>query len=576
VTGWPRHALALTLLAALNFGLYGRLYSPLDHAYPAGEAASVAVTRFIAENPDPWGWNPTWNGGRPTQETALPALPYAAVLVSQLGFSVAQAHRIVAVTMALLAPFTLYFLLIAFGGMTWAYALATAVGASVLSPIHRYEDSVLIFLPGRLEYLERTGEAAYLVGLTLVLVAIPLAWRAALDRRPGSLFLASVTMALVALSDGRATGVLAIALSMLSLTMLGIAREFGFSHRRVLLAVGLAYLLSCFWQGPLLLPVISAWPVLLGAVIIRLLFVDRREPLLCFAALGTWSFSYLRYWNEAEIFLLMGLFAGSWRAFQHPRLLYRSFVALAALLMVLRFDVTQWPSFRPMTVEGLSRQVKQWRGDWQMHSPNESEEFRLTRWFAEHPPRGRILANAPLSQRLNAWVPYAQAPWPMMVRSEDAGTVSLVRHPPDASLVRFGGEYVVDSVEGGTLPLAARVGHSVIYRLPFESLAMSVRDGVEDTPLALDWLNRSHIRISGDLPAGHLLKVKVNYHPGWHSAEAALSKADDGFMLLAAPAGPVQIDLQYHGTPAQHFFGYLSAAAWVVGLGYVPYRSRRR
>jgi hypothetical protein len=562
-------------LAALNFGLYGRLYSPLDHAYPEGEAASVAVTRFIAENPNPWGWNPTWNGGSPTQDTALPALHYGAVLVSKPGFSVAQAHRMVAVTMALLAPFALYFLLIAFGSMAWAYAVATAVGASVLSPIYRYEDSVLSFLPGRLEYLERTGEAAYLAGLTLVLVAIPLVWRAALDRCPGSLFLASAAMAVVALTDGRATGVLAIAFLMLGLTMLGIAGEFGFSFRRVLLTVGLAYLLSCFWPGSVRLPAVSAWPAFLGSVIIRLLFVGRREPLLCFAALGTWSFGYLRFWNEAEIFLLMGLFAGSWRALQHPRLLYRLFVALAALLIVLRLDVAQWPSFRPMTLEGLSRQVKQWRGDWEMRAPNESEEFRLTRWFADHPPRGRILANAPLSQRLNAWLPYAQAPWPMMVRSEGAGTATLVRRPPDVSLVRLGGEYVVDSVEGGTLPVAARVGHSVIYRLPFQSLAMSVRDGVEDTPLTLDWVDQSHIRIRGDLPVGHSLKVKVNYHSGWHSAGPAPAKADDGFIILASPAGPVHVDLEYNGTPAQHFFGYLGAAAWVMGLGCVIYRSRR-
>ena len=185
--------------------------------------------------------------------------------------------------------------------------------------------------------------------------------------------------------------------------------------------------------------------------------------------------------------------------------------------------------------------------------------------------------NSPLRDRLNAWVSFAQAPWPEYLRQGREGeAITMIQQPPDAGVDTQGGEYLVAPVVEGKLPVAAKIGRWVIYRVPFQSLAMAGKG----TPLDLTWVTSRHIQVSGNLPNGQTLNVKVKFHPAWRATQdgqpVAISKADNGFMTLAVPAGQVKIELVYNGTPEQHFFGYLSAFAWVVSIGYVAFRASRR
>ena len=210
---------------------------------------------------------------------------------------------------------------------------------------------------------------------------------------------------------------------------------------------------SIFWRAkssyfrPAAISHFLYWPdevpwlrIVCGALAIRLLFLGRREPLLCFATLSCWAFVNLGLMLEFEVFLLVALVAGSQRAFEHPQRFYLAFPAFAVLLLFLRFDVDHWPSFNPMTISGLKRQAAEWRGDWGMRPYSQSEDFKLTRWLVENPPRGRVYAGSlSLRNRLNAWVPYAQVGSLMQLRVN--GSFSL---PSDATLLALGTEYSVD------------------------------------------------------------------------------------------------------------------------------------
>lgn len=571
MTGWPKHALALALLAAISLGLYGKLYSPLDHAYPEGEAASASVTRFIAENPNPWGWNPTWAGGEPTQTKLRPAFHYAAALVAKFGNEPIYAHRIVAVTMALLAPVALYAMVIVLGG-PWLMALAASVGLTVLSPIRTHARSPLSFLPSRLSELEQFGDAPYLAGLTLVLVAVALVWRAAHRRDPGSLWLAALGMVLVALSSGEATLVLTVVLLVLELTMLGIAGEYRFSHRRVFGAVLWAIVLSGFaftdvsdddltfsFRG-------LAWKTaLLMAMIVRLLFLGRRQPLLCFVSMGLCVLACFRARMPLtlEIFFVLAVFAWMWKAFEQPRHLYRLTALLPTLLLCCYFDPYQERVY-PRTLEQTKLQVREWRGDWGMKPPSESEAYKLTSWFVQNAPRGRIVVERghPLVDRLNAWVPFAQVGAPGQWA------------PELANLHDLKAEYLVVNKSTREHPIAYQSGNSKVYRFPLQSLATSIRKEKEGPPLELEWITASHIRITGIVPKDHSLAVNVRHHPGWQSS-IPIGEAQGGLMNLAPPPGPVDLHLEFKGTRLQHLFGYLSAFTWVASLVYVAFRSRR-
>ncbi|MFN7544364.1 MAG: hypothetical protein ACK5TN_16405, partial [Acidobacteriota bacterium] len=69
-------ALGLILIAALNLYLYGPLFSPEERPYRGSIAQGYAgITRFIAEHPNPWGWNPQQYAGLPPPFTYPPQLP---------------------------------------------------------------------------------------------------------------------------------------------------------------------------------------------------------------------------------------------------------------------------------------------------------------------------------------------------------------------------------------------------------------------------------------------------------------------------------------------------------------------
>jgi hypothetical protein len=75
--GWILDAILALMVFAVNARLNTPLFPRAEMPYRDSiEGGYSTIARFVAEHPDPWGWNPTAYCGASTQFTYLPALPY--------------------------------------------------------------------------------------------------------------------------------------------------------------------------------------------------------------------------------------------------------------------------------------------------------------------------------------------------------------------------------------------------------------------------------------------------------------------------------------------------------------------
>jgi len=653
----PSLALAILLL---NVFLNAPLFMPGELPFRGSiEGGYVAIARFVSAHPNPWGWNPFQYCGLPTRFLYVPALPYLTALLAHLlpHVDLAYLYRVVVSLMTCLGPVTAFFLALHFT-RSRRWSLIAALVYSFLSPSYGLfpaveKDRGIVQLPWRIQVLAKYGEGPHNTALMLMPLALLALWAAA--KRPGyaRIFVAAVLLALTPLVNWVGAFALAIAGVLFLLASLG---EPGFRAWRIAAAGGLGYLLACFWLTPAFVKtIVFNWPVdsfaykfdqpqrylaaglLLGVLLIRLLFHwlrPRKAPpptthfYLCFTILAAFTFGWIatffylagldtipesrRYAIEFELFLALALVEAVRLAMRSSN----STVRLCAIGSGAMLLLAGTPQLFAYVTQGWSH--------WTPAPREQSIEYHLARWMADHPPEGRVFASGGLRFRLNSWFDLPQVgggfetglqnriPWDLAYHirtgkdarpGHETEDTLLQLKALDTQYVAIHGpksrEYYRDFVHpdrlAAALPAVYREEDDTIYALTPRPLAHLVSrdelpgEGAAAHPAVLAsyiaaledpsrpvlrarWLDPDTLAVDGNTPPGRLVAVRVNADHGWHAIQEGREipiEADNlGFMVLRpAPAAATHIELRYRSTAEPRVMAALSAIAWLAAIG---------
>jgi hypothetical protein len=515
------------LNAGLNLPVFLAGELPFRGSIGAGYAS---MARFVAEYPDPWGWNPTQYCGLPTLNTYLPALIYLAAALDRLLPADAEyVWRLLTATFTCFGPSTLY-LFVRYFSPSRGWALATALVYTFLSPVYGLigtidRDRGMVQLPWRMQVFAKYGEGPHSAGLTLLPVTLIAAWVAATGRRYRQILVCALLLAFIALTNWVAA--LALAWCTLALIASGLGAP-DFRAWRMLAAAGLAWLLSAFWLTPGLVKTIAFnWPsdafayrmnreelfllaaLPAGFILLRLAFLRLKEQRhLCFLALAVFGFAWVVlnfYWRGRDVVPESRRYALEFEMFLIVlgMELLRLVVtrgnrghAACALVLVAALGVAGAKQFWLTAFKGYEK--------WSPLHREKTVEYRLARWLDERHPQGRVFASGGLRFRLNSWVDVPQiggtfetglvnrAPLDLAYQIRTGIGSNLGEDGRDAvmELKALGVEYVV--IHGpkseeyyrdvanatkfeGLLERVHSDGDNYIYRVPFHSYAHLAR-----------------------------------------------------------------------------------------------------
>jgi hypothetical protein len=524
----PLMAVAIFLL---NVWLNAPLFTPGELPFRGSiEDSYVAMARFIAQHPDPWGWNPFVYCGIATGHMYVPLVPYTTALGIHLLPHLAPdfIYRTLVSLATCAGPVALFFFALYFTGSRW-WAFGTAIAYSLFSPSYGLfpaveKDRGIVQLPWRIQVLAKYGEGPHNVGLSLLPLALLAVWRTGQKRGYPRLLLAAVLLALVPLANWIA----ALTLGICCVLLLAAAwREPGFSIWRPMMAAGLAYLLALFWLTPEFIYTIQFnWPqdsfayhlrapqawllggMAAGAAAIWLLFrYFRGSFYFCFVAMAAFVFGWIstayyvggidtipesrRYAIEFELFLALAAAEGLRLALRSTNQTVRMSAMGVGGMMLLAGLPQLW---------AYSTQDRRL---WMPAPPESTVEYRLAEWIAKHPPAGRVFASGGLRFRLNTWFDIPQVgggfetglrnrnPWELSYRIRTGRDLRPGQETADtlAALRALGAEYVVvhgpkskeyyrdflkpERVAG--LAAVFRVDDDTVYQLPPRGLAHVLR-----------------------------------------------------------------------------------------------------
>ncbi len=593
---------------ALNWPLFSSGESPYRQSIELGYAG---ISRFIAEHPNPWGWNPFPYCGLPTQFLYLPVVPYAVALLTSISHAPHElVYRILTSALTCAGPIAV-FLLVVYFTKSRVWAMLAAISYTVFSPayglfeqIHR--DRGITELPWRLQVLVKYGEGPHNAGLVLLPLAVVALWAAGTGRRFWQLAAAAVVLALITLTNWVAA--LALAFVFLAFVLCAIGSP-SVDLRRVLAAAGLAYLLACFWLTPSFIRTIAFnWPqdavnyrlengfVTIGGFLLSLALVRftlywfRVEFYRSFVTLCAFGFGWVtlryyaggvdtvpeshRYAIEFELFLCLALVEWFRAAMiSGDRVKQFCAVASASIMLLMGIGPTQ-----RYVLHGWDR--------WKPVPREETVELRIARWIAEQKPGGRVLASGGTRLRLNSWFDVQQigGTFESGLRNRKPVETSLqIRNEekaPVETLTAMGVEYVAIHGPGstehyrdyrfprkfdGVLEKVYSDGDNYVYRVPFHGLA-----GQMETK----WRGTDNLEITGAVAAGGSVTVAVNYDPGWRAMQdskpIAVESDSFGFIkLAAAPAAQSRIELHYAGTLEQRVMAGIGLLSWLLVLGWL-------
>ncbi len=485
------------------------------------EAGYAGIAHFFSQHPNPWGWNPFFYCGLPSQFVYLPVVPYTVALMewARPSLEPLHAYRIVVALLACLGPVTL-FLFAARAGGSRGWALVAALGYTLCSPSYDLfqaidKDRGLLAIPWRLHVMVKYGEGPHNAGLTLIPLALLAVWLAMEGRRRSQVALAAAALAVVALTHWIA----AFALALACLLLMAVR-----GRRWPLLAAGaMGYLFAAFWLTPTFVRTVAFnWPrdsfgfqmltaertamALITALLVVVWWLMRRmaDAYLRFVTLAFLLFAAIceghygwgvdaipearRYALEMELFLALAAPAWFRHAWQSGNRVNRLCVVLCAAAILAR-GVPQAARF---ALQGYDR--------WRLVPKQETVEHKLASWLEAQHPVGRVYVSGGLRFRLNSWFPMAQVlgtfdsglrnrtplgfdDWFRKVAKMKPG-----REGEDSirQLRLMGVEYVVihgprskefyrdtrkpERFEGVLAP-AFRLEDDWIYRVPFQSLA---------------------------------------------------------------------------------------------------------
>jgi hypothetical protein len=645
----PLLALAIFLLnVCLNAPLFMRGELPFRGSIEGGYAA---IARFISAHPNPWGWDPFQYCGLPTRFLYVPALPYCTAFLTHLlpHVPLAFLYRVIVSAMTCLGPVTVFFFALHFtGSRRWSLAAALVYG--FLSPSYGLfpaveQDRGIVQLPWRIRVLAKYGEGPHNTALTLMPLVLLALWLAARRRGYPPIFVAALLLAVTPLVNWVGAFALAIACVVLLVAALG---EPGFRAWRAVAAGGLAYLLACFWLTPTFIKtIVFNWPtdsfayqfgapqrwlvagLAASVLIVRLLFRWLGGSFyLRLVTLAAFTFGFIatafyiygldtipesrRYAIEFELFLALAVVEAIRLAMRHPN----QTVRLCAIGTAGAALLVGTPQLWAYSTQGWSR--------WAPTPREESIEYHLARWMAQHPPEGRVFASGGMRFRMNSWFDIPQVgggfetglqnrvPWDLAYHirtgkdsrpgheAQDAllelkamGTEYVVVHGPKSR--EYYRDFVRPELFAAALPAVYRDEDDTIYALPARPLANLLNPeelpgkdaparpwvlepyiaALEDPArpaLHTRWLGADTLVIDGVAPPGRLVAVRVNADPGWQAFQdgrAIPIEIDNlGFMVLhpAAAAAAAHIELHYRATAEPRFMAALSALSWMAAL----------
>jgi hypothetical protein len=643
--------LAALAILAINLWLNGPLFMHGDLPFRGSiEAGYVATARFISVHPNPWGWNPFQYCGIPTRFLYVPALPYLTALLVRL-FPHVPLDYLYRVTVSLatcLGPVTLFLLALFFTrSRPWSFAAALAY--SLISPSYGLfpaveKDRGIVQLPWRIQVLAKYGEGPHNTALMLMPLVLLAVWLAATKRGYPRILAAALLLALTPLVNW--VGAFALAIACVLFLLAGLP-EPGFRLAPVCAAGGLGYLFACFWLTPSFIrTIVFNWPtdsvayqfgkpqellvtgLVAGVLLLRLLFLFARASFyLCFVTLAAFTFGWIvtffylggqdtipesrRYAIEFELFLALALAEGIRLGARHKNQTVRLCAIGTAIMLLLAGTPQLWAYAN----EGWSR--------WKPAPREDSIEFHLARWMADHPPEGRVFASGGLRFRMNSWFDIPQVgggfetglqnriPWDLSYRvrtgrdlppsRETADTLLMLKAMDTQYVVIHGSrsrEYYRDFLRperiSASLPAVYHEEDDVIYALPPHPLAHVVTpaelpgNDPADHPQALDpyvaaiedparpvlhtvWRDTNTLAIEGAVDPGRLVSVAMNADPAWHAVEDGGEipvEADKlGFVVLRATASPAaHIVMRYRVGAEPRTMAAISAVSWIGSL----------
>ncbi len=459
----PRLAIAAGIFA-LNAWLYAPLFFSGEWPYRGSiEGGYAAMARFFAEHPSPWGWNPSFYCGLPSQFTYLPGLHYLAVVAMGVarGHEPYHVYRIVTALFACLAPVAVFLFVRRLSGSA-RWAAIAGVAYTTFSPVYGLlrvveKDRGVVDLPWRLQVLVKYGEGPHTVGAVLLLFALAAVWMAAIGKGYRSILLAAVALAAVALTHWIAALALAICCVLMMLSLAGspdgaagcstfqramaAGRPLGRAERRlksplrakahstpvarVIAAGALGYLLACFWLTPSFVRTIAFnWPVdafhyrlqhtqvwlLAGLAVgtLGLRMALRKAPLYPrFLLLCCFTFGYIVLFYD--IYRLDTIPESRRYTLEFELFLVLALCEVLRRMIASADSVVRFAGIASgalILLAGWAQAVDRFTqpyAEWGLMPKERTLEYRLAQWLFEHKPSGRIFASGGLRYRLNAW-----------------------------------------------------------------------------------------------------------------------------------------------------------------------------
>src|SRR5262249_36612035 len=206
ITGTLVKPLAALTILLVNLWFNAPLFMPGEMPFRGSiEGGYVGMARFVAQHPNPWGWNPLPYCGLPTQFMYVPALPYFSALWMRLlpHADPDLVYRTIVALATCFGPVTLFWFALYFvRSRSWAFATAMVYG--FLSPSYALFPAVetdrgVAQLPWRIQVLAKYGEGPHDTALTLLPLAMLAAWIAGTRRGYRPIFGAALLLAAIPL-----------------------------------------------------------------------------------------------------------------------------------------------------------------------------------------------------------------------------------------------------------------------------------------------------------------------------------------------------------------------------------------
>ncbi len=426
----PWWAIAL-VLAAVSVTLNYPLLLRGETAYRGSIGPGYAgMSKFFAQYPNPWGWNPFSYCGLAAESLYLPLVHYAAAFASWLlSIPATYGYGVVTGLAACLGPVTVFAMVFYFT-RSRKWALIAAATYLFFSPSYSMflkvdKDRGLAQLPWRINAAVQYGEMPHNFGLTLIPLAVIALHAASVRRQYRYLLIAAILLAAVTLTNWIAgMGLAMICIAML-LAQRGASDSYDFRVGRALGAAALAYLLACFWLTPSFVGIVMFnWPkdsynfklqllqwlamgVWIAGTYATYYYVRqsdwsfyRRFVILCFGMFGGLMFTFYwlgmhaipeshRYLCEFDLFAVLA----GWEWFRiaresgNPKLRKRAAIACTVIFL--------WGSSQPYYY--LTQGWEKWRPVAAELTP----EYRVVKWLESQHPQGRVMSSGGVRYRLN-------------------------------------------------------------------------------------------------------------------------------------------------------------------------------